>query len=183
MDSRLTQNAGLIYLGKISYGLYVYHLPGFWIAERLFGNPHGHLQGAVLFVASFCFTVALAAASYGFLEPPFLRAKKGLYVWSITTCLAKGSRTCFRIVIRSLRDEFVIQFKEARAEWRRRHPKNSGGEANARSSDDPKYAGNGLLTLLVAFPILDGESLALHNRSPDRSRLAGRRTRAAGSRP
>jgi len=29
------------------------------------------------------------------------------------------------------REEFVIQLKEARAEWRRRHPKNSGDEANA----------------------------------------------------
>jgi peptidoglycan/LPS O-acetylase OafA/YrhL len=77
MDSRLTQNAGLIYLGKISYGLYVYHLLGFWIAESLFGNLHGHLEGVVLFVASFCFTVALAAASYRFLESPFLELKKG----------------------------------------------------------------------------------------------------------
>ena len=32
------------------------------------------------------------------------------------------------------REAFVIQLKEARAEWRRRHPKNSGGEANAISS-------------------------------------------------
>jgi hypothetical protein len=29
------------------------------------------------------------------------------------------------------REAFVIQLKEARAEWRRRHPKTSGGEANA----------------------------------------------------
>jgi len=29
------------------------------------------------------------------------------------------------------REEFVIQLKEARTEWRKRHPKNSGGEANA----------------------------------------------------
>ena len=29
------------------------------------------------------------------------------------------------------REEFVIQLKEARTEWRRRHPKNSGEEANA----------------------------------------------------
>ena len=29
------------------------------------------------------------------------------------------------------REVFVIQLKEARAEWRRRHPKTSGGEANA----------------------------------------------------
>ena len=76
MHSRLTQNAGLIYLGKISYGLYVYHLLGSWIAERLFGRLHGHLEGVVLLVASLCFTVALAAASYRFLESPFLELKK-----------------------------------------------------------------------------------------------------------
>jgi len=76
IHSRLAQNAALIYLGKISYGLYVYHLLGFWIAERLFENVRGPLHGIVCVVGSLSFTVALAAASYRFLESPFLELKK-----------------------------------------------------------------------------------------------------------
>ena len=33
----IVRNAALAYLGKISYGLYVYHVLGVWIAESLFG--------------------------------------------------------------------------------------------------------------------------------------------------
>jgi peptidoglycan/LPS O-acetylase OafA/YrhL len=76
ISSRLTQNAALIYLGKISYGLYVYHLLGLWIAERAFENLHGPLYGAVCVVAGFCFTAGLAAVSYRLLESPFLELKK-----------------------------------------------------------------------------------------------------------
>jgi peptidoglycan/LPS O-acetylase OafA/YrhL len=76
MRSRLTENAVLIYLGKISYGLYVYHLLGFWIAGRLFGSPHRSLQSALEIFASLCLTIALAAASYHFLEAPFLELKR-----------------------------------------------------------------------------------------------------------
>jgi peptidoglycan/LPS O-acetylase OafA/YrhL len=76
LSSRLTQNSALIYLGKISYGLYVYHVLGLWITGRLFGNLHAHLRGAFLFVASFGCTVILAAVSYVVLESPFLELKK-----------------------------------------------------------------------------------------------------------
>jgi peptidoglycan/LPS O-acetylase OafA/YrhL len=49
------------YLGKISYGLYVFHA----VAIRLTTSPFLALP----------FTIALAAVSYRFLESPFLRLK------------------------------------------------------------------------------------------------------------
>ncbi len=51
-----------VYLGKISYGLYVFHVA----AIRLAPSP----------LLAFPLTVALASISYRFLESPFLRLKK-----------------------------------------------------------------------------------------------------------
>jgi len=66
----------LVYLGKISYGLYVYHTLGSFLAEKLdfvrSGLPHLIAREAL----AFSITIVLAAASYKFLESPFLRLKK-----------------------------------------------------------------------------------------------------------
>ncbi|MEO6922645.1 MAG: hypothetical protein ABI142_02355, partial [Bryocella sp.] len=56
----------LIYLGKISYGLYVFHIAALGIA--------GHLHQGI--AVGFILCVAMAAASYKFLESPFLRLKE-----------------------------------------------------------------------------------------------------------
>jgi peptidoglycan/LPS O-acetylase OafA/YrhL len=78
--SHLFKNNVLGYLGKISYGLYVYHLVGIWFAfqaanalvspERMLVFPL-----TVLLFALF-FTVLMAIASYQFLERHFLRLKE-----------------------------------------------------------------------------------------------------------
>lgn len=60
--------AWLIYLGRISYGLYVFHLPGL-MAARIVAPGFTIPLGSV-------FTVATAAISYQYLESPFLRLKK-----------------------------------------------------------------------------------------------------------
>jgi peptidoglycan/LPS O-acetylase OafA/YrhL len=67
----------IVYLGRISYGLYVFHQVGLLIATRTFpryaeekGQWFGHV---VLGLAA---TVALAALSYRFVEQPFLRLKQ-----------------------------------------------------------------------------------------------------------
>jgi len=66
----------LIYLGKISYGLYVLHMLAMFIVSRLFqGLPHGSTRAAVQIILIFGVTVALAALSYQFLERPFLKLK------------------------------------------------------------------------------------------------------------
>jgi peptidoglycan/LPS O-acetylase OafA/YrhL len=76
----------LIYLGKISYGLYVFHYLCRDIAVHMLpqwtrsGAWNGRLQlllhfSAVLVIA-LLFTIILAALSYRFLEQPFLRLKE-----------------------------------------------------------------------------------------------------------
>jgi len=68
----------LAYLGKISYGLYVYHLGTIFLIYRLVGPlvkfppPWPHLTLAVL---EFAVTLGLASLSYRFLEKPLLNFK------------------------------------------------------------------------------------------------------------
>jgi len=81
-QTRLRQ--GLIYLGKISYGLYVYDVVAIlgaqalvrWLSPWLFahGWPLWAAWSVYLSVAFGC-NVILAAASYRWLEAPFLRLK------------------------------------------------------------------------------------------------------------
>ena len=67
----------LVYLGRISYGLYVFHLLGLALVPKLLIMNLGipvNFEARVLL--SFLLTVLLAAASYRWLEQPFLRMKK-----------------------------------------------------------------------------------------------------------
>ena len=78
--SRLFRNKILGYLGKISYGLYVYHVGSLWLAtqatnalvspERLFVYP------TTVLLLGLSITIAISMASYQFLERPFLRLKE-----------------------------------------------------------------------------------------------------------
>ena len=68
----------LVYLGRISYGLYVFHLLALALVMQssftsVLGVPIGYELRVVF---AFLLTVALAAASYKLLEQPFLKLKK-----------------------------------------------------------------------------------------------------------
>ena len=68
----------LVYLGRISYGLYVFHLLALALASNLSVVP---LLGIQLnferrLALAFLLTLGLAAVSYTFLERPFLKLKK-----------------------------------------------------------------------------------------------------------
>jgi len=69
-----------VFLGKISYGLYVYHLLGLAVGWKLlhqFGPWRTHDPApAIIFVAALGITVAMASASYFMLERPFLKIKE-----------------------------------------------------------------------------------------------------------
>jgi len=71
----LLRNSFLIYLGKISYGLYVVHEFGRFCAAR-FMHPSTPLGVAGQSMVGLIFTVLIAAASYRWLESPFLRLKE-----------------------------------------------------------------------------------------------------------
>jgi peptidoglycan/LPS O-acetylase OafA/YrhL len=65
----------LVYLGRISYGLYVFHE----LALRAVGEVRGSaspLGHALTPIAGFALTLALSAASYRWLEQPFLKLKE-----------------------------------------------------------------------------------------------------------
>jgi peptidoglycan/LPS O-acetylase OafA/YrhL len=69
----------LAYLGKISYGLYVYHLPMLWFAIRLRDLPGMETTPRPpLYVVALIATVLISAVSYRLLESPFLRLKDTL---------------------------------------------------------------------------------------------------------
>lgn len=71
----LSAHPRLTYLGKISYGLYAYHVLCIWLAARLLS---GHSAPAALLRSwlALALTIALAALSYRFFEAPFLELKE-----------------------------------------------------------------------------------------------------------
>jgi peptidoglycan/LPS O-acetylase OafA/YrhL len=63
-------------LGKISYGLYVYHMLAIGFATSLFDSTHGFIYLVASGLVAFMLTVAAATISYALLESPFLRLKR-----------------------------------------------------------------------------------------------------------
>lgn len=67
----------LVELGKISYGLYVWHQLGLLVGNRWFpAHATSPRQWAERNVVGLALTVVLAAASYRWIERPFLRLKR-----------------------------------------------------------------------------------------------------------
>ncbi len=71
------RNNPFVYLGRISYGLYVFHILGLMISDYTVHNQESSL-GRYCFRngVAFAITVALAAISYRWLETPFLTLKR-----------------------------------------------------------------------------------------------------------
>lgn len=74
--NRFLEWSPLRYLGKISYGLYVYHLPIVWFAIRVrdFGVEDPFAK-PVIALTSFLGTLLVASLSYRYLEKPLLNLK------------------------------------------------------------------------------------------------------------
>jgi peptidoglycan/LPS O-acetylase OafA/YrhL len=73
------ENRALDYLGRISFGIYVYHsfaIFGALMLLRNFMPTQGVLFNSLLYCLSIGATLLLAAASYRYYESPFLRLKK-----------------------------------------------------------------------------------------------------------
>lgn len=75
----------LTYLGRISYGMYIFHITMFWLVYQVFKVQMTDLckkmglhdwQNDVGFVTALFATIVIAILSYNFLEKPFLRLKK-----------------------------------------------------------------------------------------------------------
>ncbi len=76
---RRTGNGVLGHLGKISFGLYVFHVAAIRVTEQFWG---GQLSGVSLHAAALLLTILAATVSYRFLETPFLRLKERFAVVS-----------------------------------------------------------------------------------------------------
>ena len=81
---RFLEMGWLKYLGKISYGLYVYHFAIIWFTGRFifdnFGQYFTYPQGVFIqTIVSFLLTVLIATASYYWLEKPLLSLKRRFF--------------------------------------------------------------------------------------------------------
>jgi peptidoglycan/LPS O-acetylase OafA/YrhL len=72
----ISRNKFMQYIGKISYGVYLFHLPVPALIALLLTKMHVVLPSAALFCLYLTVTFVLSAISYKYLETPFLRLKK-----------------------------------------------------------------------------------------------------------
>lgn len=77
------KNPVLVYLGKISYGLYLFHVLGNLIAGKVFGflpafEPGSEVHAVPFFLFSLFVTIVLASASYHMFEKHILKWKEKL---------------------------------------------------------------------------------------------------------
>ena len=70
------KHSGLVYLGKISYGLYAYHVLSWRLSLQLFSRYHPTHGMLLSWLCALAVTFLLAAASFKWLESPFLRLKR-----------------------------------------------------------------------------------------------------------
>ncbi|MBO9672175.1 MAG: acyltransferase [Sphingobacteriaceae bacterium] len=75
----------LVYLGRISYGMYIFHITIYWIIYVIFKNELAAFskilglaewKNTIGFIMAFSITVLLASLSYRYFEKPFLKLKK-----------------------------------------------------------------------------------------------------------
>src|SRR5260370_31549145 len=77
--TRAVQNPVLVYLGRISYGLYVYHILGLKIGYWIFKGHTASVLGYLIFMAgSLSATIFLSIASFRRLLKPLLFLKDSI---------------------------------------------------------------------------------------------------------
>ena len=78
------ENRVLDYLGKISFGIYMYHMMVVSlvlnVAKKylMFGNDLSPIESFVIYLSVISISIILASLSYKFLETPFIKQKRGL---------------------------------------------------------------------------------------------------------
>ena len=65
----------MVWLGRRSYGIYLYHLPVFYMLQPVHEKFKTPLDQGAYIVAGFVLPVVLAALSYHYVEMPFLKRK------------------------------------------------------------------------------------------------------------
>ncbi|MBL8089376.1 MAG: acyltransferase [Anaerolineales bacterium] len=75
MFLKFLETAPLRYLGKISYGLYIYHFPMLWFAIRIRDIGFAKASHFQFDFLAFVGTILIASLSYYLLEKPFIQMK------------------------------------------------------------------------------------------------------------
>jgi peptidoglycan/LPS O-acetylase OafA/YrhL len=73
--ARLLKSEPLVWIGKRSYGIYVYHVPVIWVIGHLIQFPSGRSGIVIGLVAKVATTLLLSWASYRWIETPALALK------------------------------------------------------------------------------------------------------------
>jgi peptidoglycan/LPS O-acetylase OafA/YrhL len=81
------QSQAVVWIGKRSYGIYLYHYPIFPLLE-LFRVKHSVLNFVLVSLARLIIPILAAGLSYRYVELPFLR-KKVLFKWNIRKAAAE----------------------------------------------------------------------------------------------
>jgi peptidoglycan/LPS O-acetylase OafA/YrhL len=69
------QNRAALHVGKVSYGVYVLHLPMHYLLNQAIDYRHSSIAGLGIFVLYFAAVVLAATVSYSLFESRFLRLK------------------------------------------------------------------------------------------------------------
>jgi len=72
----LLNNSAMVWVGRRSYGIYLYHIALFNAAHSVIGTVDSPAKSAALKAVQVGTTLVVAALSYRFIEQPFLRMKK-----------------------------------------------------------------------------------------------------------
>lgn len=73
------ENKSFNYLGKISYGLYVFHPIAFTIIHYFFRDFNLSPKSTILFMLGFMLTILFSYFSFRFIESPFLKIKSNKF--------------------------------------------------------------------------------------------------------
>jgi len=73
---RILENNAVVGLGKISYGLYVFHVPALLMLEAAIRHTVGELPRVLTFIIYIAATVGVSALSFRYFERLFLRMKR-----------------------------------------------------------------------------------------------------------
>lgn len=80
---RLLKNLGLVYIGKISYGIYVYNVALLMLFRHIWDFRFSSPLGILLIIVYFIFIILLAHISYQYYENPFLDLKTSLIIYKL----------------------------------------------------------------------------------------------------